>query len=217
MFDYKKDLKPTLKKIGMTQIQLAKILNKNVRTIKFWVSGTNSPTYDGHIQVMKILGLEDNYHPNNNSLISVIDVPVLDFVQAGEFTDSTNVEPIDYIQIPADLVPKNGFSLKVQGESMLYDNCDKQQLNHNYSKFNLYEGENIIIDPNDVNPQSLVGKVVVARNSDGATVKLLYKQNNRLCLMPLNSNFQNNENIKYPDEASIIGKVVTSINIRDLK
>ena len=33
--------------------------------------------------------------------------------------------------------------------------------------------------------------------------------------MPLNSAFQNNDGIKYPDAADIIGKVVTSINIKD--
>ena len=217
MFDYKKDLKPALKKIGMKQIELAKLLNKSDRTVKGWVAGTNTPTYEGHLQIMKILGLEDNYYPSDNSVIPVMDVPVLDFVQAGEFTEATNIDPIDYIQISAELVPENGFSLKVQGESMLYDDSDNQILSHKYAKYSLSEGENILIDPSDVNPQSLIGKVVVARNSDGATVKLLYQHDNKICLMPLNSKFQNNEGIKYPEQASIIGKVVTSINIKDFR
>ncbi len=216
MFDYKKDLKPALKKRGMKQIELAKLLDKSDRTIKNWVAGTNTPTYDGHIEVMKILGLEDNYLPTNNSLIPVIDVPVLDFVQAGEFTESINdIDPIDYLQMPADLVPKNGFYLRVQGESMLYDDSDSQLLSTRYSKYTLLEGENILVDPSQISPQNLIGKVVVAINADGATVKLLHQQNSRLCLMPLNSKFQNNEGIKHPEDASIIGKVVRSINIKD--
>ncbi|MDE4963850.1 LexA family protein, partial [Francisella tularensis] len=60
----------------------------------------------------------------------------------------------------------------------------------------------------------LIDKVVVARNSDGATVKLLYKANNRLYLMPLNSKLQNNHEIKSPADAVIIGRVVKSCNIR---
>ena len=215
MFDYKNDLKPALKRIGMKQIELAQKLGKSDRTIKGWVAGTNCPSYDGHIQVMKILGLEGNYCPNSIAVIAVSNVPVLSYVQAGKFTESQeNIDPIDYLQIPDTLVPKNGFSLRVKGESMLYDSSESQLLNPKYSKYTLYEGENILVDPNQVNPQNLIDKIVVARNSDGATVKLLYKENNRLCLMPLNSKFQNNDEIKSPDEAIIIGRVVNSFNIR---
>ncbi|EDN34967.1 prophage repressor protein [Francisella tularensis subsp. tularensis FSC033] len=215
MFNYKTDLKPALKRIGMKQIELAKKLGKSDRTIKGWVAGTNCPSYDGHIEVMRILGLKDNYCPSDTSIITVTNVPVLSYVQAGEFTESQeNIDPIDYLQIPDTLVPKNGFSLQVQGESMLYDFSESQLLNPKYSKYTIYEGENILVDPNQVNPQDLIDKVVVARNSDGATVKLLYKDNNRLYLMPLNSKLQNNDEIKSPADAVIIGRVVKSFNIR---
>lgn len=215
MFNYKTDLKPALKRIGMTQIELAKKLGKSDRSIKGWVAGTNCPSYDGHIEVMKILGLEDNYYPNDISIMSVTNVPVLSYVQAGEFTESQeNIDPIDYLQIPDSLVPKNGFSLRVQGESMLYDSSESQLLSPKYAKYTLYEDENILVDPSEISPQNLVDKIVVARNSDGATVKLLYKDNNRLYLMPLNSKFQNNDEIKSPADAVIIGRVVNSFNVR---
>ncbi|WP_150464557.1 LexA family protein [Francisella sp. XLW-1] len=215
MFDYKTDLKPALKRIGMTQIELAKKLGKSDRSIKGWVAGTNCPSYDGHIEVMKILGLEDNYYPNDISIMSVANVPVLSYVQAGEFTESQeNIDPIDYLQISDSLVPKNGFSLRVQGESMLYDSSESQLLSPKYARYTLYEDENILVDPSEISPQNLVDKIVVARNSDGATVKLLYKDNNRLYLMPLNSKFQNNDEIKSPADAVIIGRVVNSFNVR---
>ncbi|MDE5010936.1 LexA family transcriptional repressor, partial [Francisella tularensis subsp. holarctica] len=73
---------------------------------------------------------------------------------------------------------------------------------------------NILVDPNHVNPQDLIYKVVVAINSDGATVNLLYKDNHRLYLMPLNSKLQNKDDFKSPADAVIIGRVVTSFNIR---
>lgn len=212
MFDYKRDLKPALKKIGMTQKKLSEILGKSERTVKSWVAGTNKPTYDGHEQIMKVLGI------NTDPIVPVIDVPVLSHVQAGEFTESLeSVDPIDYLSVPIDLVPKNGFALKIDGESMVYDSANEQLLNSKYSKYTLFDGENVLVDPNNINPQSLINKVVVARNSEGSTVKLLYKEKNQLCLMPLNSSFQNNDDIKTPDEAEIIGKVVISINIRDFK
>ena len=53
----------------------------------------------------------------------------------------------------------------------------------------------------------------MAQNSDGATVKLLYKDENKLCLMPLNSNYQDNENIKHPSEAIILGRAIKVINL----
>ncbi|MBY7735304.1 LexA family protein [Francisella philomiragia] len=215
MFNYKTDLKPALKRIGMKQIELAQKLGKSDRTIKGWVAGTNCPSYDGHIEVMKILGLEDNYHPNDTSIVAIANVPVLSYVQAGEFTEAQeSIDPIDYLQIPHSLVPKNGFSLRVQGESMLYDSSESQLLGPKYAKYTLYEGENILVDPSEISPQNLVDKIVVARNSDGATVKLLYKDNNRLYLMPLNSKFQNNDEIKSPTDAVIIGRVINSFNVR---
>ena len=215
MFDYKTDLKSALKRIGMKQIELAQKLGKSDRTIKGWVAGTNCPSYDGHIEVMKILGLEDNYHPNDTSIVAIANVPVLSYVQAGEFTEAQeSIDPIDYLQIPHSLVPKNGFSLRVQGESMLYDSSESQLLGPKYAKYTLYEGENILVDPSEISPQNLVDKIVVARNSDGATVKLLYKDNNRLYLMPLNSKFQNNDEIKSPTDAVIIGRVINSFNVR---
>lgn len=215
MFDYKTDLKPALKRIGMKQVELAQKLGKSDRTIKGWVAGTNCPSYDGHIEVMRILGLEDNYHPNDTSIVAIANVPVLSYVQAGEFTEAQeSIDPIDYLQIPHSLVPKNGFSLRVQGESMLYDSSESQLLGPKYAKYTLYEGENILVDPSEISPQNLVDKIVVARNSNGATVKLLYKDNNRLYLMPLNSKFQNNDEIKSPTDAVIIGRVVNSFNVR---
>lgn len=211
MFVYSKDLKPLLKEKGIKQATLAEKLGISTRAIKGWISGINSPTYERHLELMEILDVENEYANNEN----IVSIPVLSYVQAGEFTDSAiDVEPIDYLKVPKELVPKGGFSLKVQGDSMLYDTSEHQKLESKYSKFNLYDGENIIIDPNDKNIQNLLGKVVVARNNDGATVKLLHKENNGISLMPLNSKYQDNQSILKPDEAEIIGKVVNAYSVR---
>jgi SOS-response transcriptional repressor LexA len=212
MFVYKRDLKPALKKIGMTQKELSKIVGKSERAVKGWVAGTSKPTYGGHEIIMKILGLNEDFSN------TVVNVPVLSYVQAGEFTQSIeDIDPIGHMDLPAKLVPKNAFLLEVKGDSMTFDLSENQRLDQKYCKYSLSEGENILIDPNEVSHQSLIGKVVVARNSEGATVKLLYKEDNKLCLMPLNSKFQNNDDIKTPDDAEIIGKVVNSIRFRDFK
>ncbi len=212
MFVYSKDLKPLLKEKGIKQTTLAEKLDISTRAIKGWIAGVNSPTYDRHLEVMKVLGVEDKYRNNEN----IINIPVLSYVQAGEFTDlALDVEPIDYLKVPKELVPKDGFSLKVQGDSMLYDISENQRLEPKYSRFTLYDSENIIIDPSDKSIQSLIDKVVVARNSDGATVKLLHKENDEIFLMPLNSKYQDNQSILKPDEAEIIGKVVNAYSVRN--
>lgn len=204
MFKYSIDLKPTLKKIGMKQKELAEILGKSERTIKHWVAGVNSPAYDTHLEVMKILGIEESDTDNMS-----IKAPVLSYVQAGEFTQSSDeIDSIRYVNLPINMIPKNGFLLEVKGNSMNYDYSDKQKLDKKYAKYSLDEGETIIVDPNDINIMNLVGKVIVAKNSDGATVKLVYIEDGKLCLMPLNSDFQNNDEIKQPSEAEIIGRVV---------
>lgn len=211
MFVYNKDLKPLLKEKDIKQATLAEKLGISTRAIKGWISGTNSPTYDRHLEVMDILGINSKY----TSEESIVSIPVLNYVQAGEFTNSeAGFEAIEHLKVPKQLVPKNGFSLKVQGNSMLYDAIPTQKLEQKYAKFSLYDGENIIIDPSDKSIQSLIGKVVVARNTDGATVKLLYQDNNEIFLMPLNSQYQDNQSILTPDEAEIIGRVVNAYSVR---
>jgi repressor LexA len=104
----------------------------------------------------------------------------------------------------------------VAGKSMTFDHSDRQILSDKYLKYSMQEGESIVVDPNEVDKSNLVGKVVVARNSDGTTVKLLYKDETGVCFMPLNSYYQNNDEIKYPSEATILGRAVKIIKIDDI-
>lgn len=220
MFDYTTELKPRLKSINMTQKTLAEKLDISTKAIRNWIAGITNPTMNRHEQVMSILGLTSN---PKESLIqkiadtSVIQAPILSYVQAGEFTESpTETDPIGYIDLPADMVPKNGYLLEVTGKSMTFDHSDRQILTDKYLKYSLQEGESIIVDPNQIDINSLIGKVVVAQNSEGATVKLLYKDEGKLCLMPLNSNFQDKNDIKHPSDAIILGRAIKVIKFSDL-
>ena len=221
MFDYKTELKPRLREINMTQKSLAECLGISTKAIRNWIAGTAHPTMSRHEQVMKIIGAHSS-EPSQKidediNHIPVIRVPILSYVQAGKFTASTeDTDALGHMNLPADLVPKNGYLLEVTGKSMTFDHSDRQMLSDKYMRYSLQEGESIIVDPNDVDKDNLVGKVVVACNADGATVKLLYKDEGRLCLMPLNSMYQDNEDIRHPYEATIIGRAVKVIKIDDL-
>lgn len=48
---------------------------------------------------------------------------------------------------------------------MTFDHSDRQILTDKYLKYSLQEGESIIVDPNQIDINSLIGKVVVAQNS----------------------------------------------------
>jgi repressor LexA len=218
MFYYTKELKPKLKAIGITQKILAEKLGISTKAIRNWIVGTASPTMSRHEQVMSILGIDSLINSNDdNSTTLAIKVPILSLVQAGEFTESVeDADPIGYLELPADMIPKNGYLLEVTGKSMTFDHSERQILSDKYLRYSLHEGESIIVDPNQIDINSLIGKVVVAQNSDGATVKLLYKDENKLCLMPLNSNYQDNENIKHPSEAIILGRAIKVIKFGNL-
>ena len=160
-------------------------------------------------------------HNNAELVKKAVEVPILSYVQAGEFThqQESNFKDIQESQLlPADWVPTGAFLLKVVGKSMTYDfaNFDKQKLNPDYARFSIEEGEQVLVDTREVNPYNLEGKVVVAANSDGTTVKLLYREEKGLCLMPLNTEYQNNEYIKRPDDATIIGRVIRIIKIKEV-
>ena len=160
-------------------------------------------------------------HNNAELVKKAVEVPILSYVQAGEFThqQESNFKDIQESQLlPAEWVPTGAFLLKVVGKSMTYDfaNFDKQKLNPDYARFSIEEGEQVLVDTREVNPYNLEGKVVVAANSDGTTVKLLYREEKGLCLMPLNTEYQNNEYIKRPDDATIIGRVIRIIKIKEV-
>ncbi len=143
MFDYTKELKPKLQAIGITQKILAEKLGISTKAIRNWIVGTASPTMSRHEQVMSILGIGNlvNHNENDDSATLAIKVPILDFVQAREFTESlSDVDPIDYLELPADMIPKNGYLLEVTGKSMTFDHSERQIISDKYLKYSLHEG-----------------------------------------------------------------------------
>lgn len=152
---------------------------------------------------------------HNADAVPSIPVPVLSYVQAGEFTNHPEqVQPMRYELMPASSVPKGAFLLDVIGNSMNYDHSEAQILNRDYDRFSIEEGEQVLVDPSELNISNLVGKVIVAKNGDGTTVKLVYQEEKGICLMPLNSRFQNDNDIKKPSEATVIGRVVQVMRIK---
>lgn len=140
-------------------------------------------------------------------------IPVINYVQAGEFTDHPeNVEPLRYeIAAISQNLPENAFALEVKGSSMKFDHSPNQLLDDKFLKYSINAGELVVIDTSQIEENRLFGKIIVAMNGDGTTVKLVYEDEKGLCLMPLNSKYQTRDEIKRPGEVRILGRVVKVI------
>ena len=219
------EIKKEAKKQGYTQESLAKKMGLTRNSISKWFMGFSKPTDARYEQLLEILGfynhmtkcqntLNSSYYSNIIKEVKTLKkIPVINYVQAGEFTQqSQNIEPLRYEIIEmSQSLPENGFALEVRGSSMKFDYSPSQLLDERLAKYSIKDGELVIVDTSKTNPSDLLNKVVVAINSDGTTVKLIYEDEKGLCLMPLNSLYQTQDNIKRPNEATIIGRVVKVI------
>lgn len=126
---------------------------------------------------------------NENSLMRpAIRLPLVGTVTAGQpILAEQNIE--DYLPFPADFVKDdNSFLLRVSGESMI--------------EAGIFDGDIVVVreQKNATN-----GDIVVALvNEESATVKVFYKESNRIRLQPRNSAMQP----IYVDDIMILGKVV---------
>ncbi|APA83259.1 LexA family transcriptional regulator [Francisella tularensis] len=215
-----KELIEELKRTNISKVKLAKECGVSRQSIYQWIDGNAFPKGNTRDKLVNALGLNES--TSTTTISTVIEkvhyVPVLSYVQAGEFTEADEPkEVIEYIPLPANEAPKNSFLMAVRGDSMTYDYSPSQRLKIDYARFSISEGEKVLVDTSKTNIDCLVGKVVVAHNGQGTTVKLVYLEEKGICLMPLNSRFQNNDEIKRPDEARIIGQVIDVINKRNFR
>jgi SOS-response transcriptional repressor LexA len=108
--------------------------------------------------------------------------------------DGRDVEK--YLTFPREMLPKAGtiVAVRVKGESMapLVNDSDV-----------------VLIDLTDRNPKDLVGRMVVAHNGEGVTVKFLRKDHDDYLLVPYNVSLRHEVMILRPKEGwGIVGAVV---------
>jgi SOS-response transcriptional repressor LexA len=108
--------------------------------------------------------------------------------------DARDVE--EYLPFPRKMLPKAGtiVAVRVKGESMA------PLVN---------DGDTVFIDLTARNPKDLVGKMVVAHNSEGVTVKFLRRDHNDFLLVPYNVSLRHEVMILRQKEGwGIVGTVV---------
>ena len=96
------------------------------------------------------------------------EIPLLGFVQAGQPIDLC--EQQETVRIPADMVRKNTYALRVRGNSMIDDN--------------IQEGDIIVIEKRE---SAENGQTVVAMiNGENVTLKKFYIERDGIRLQPAN-------------------------------
>ena len=100
------------------------------------------------------------------------DVPLLGYVQAGEPVDIC--EQQETVRVPANMVRKNTYALRVRGNSMIDDNIE--------------EGDVIVIEKREFahNGQTVVAMI----NGEHVTLKKFYVERDGIRLQPANPEMQ---------------------------
>jgi repressor LexA len=103
---------------------------------------------------------------------AMTDIPLLGFVQAGEPVDIC--EQQETVRVPANMVRKNSYALRVRGHSMIDDN--------------IQEGDVIVIEKRE---HATNGQTVVAMiNGEQVTLKKFYVERDGIRLQPANADMQ---------------------------
>lgn len=186
------------KELKLTQAVLAKLVGVNRVTVTGWESGDYEPG-GSNLQALSaalkcnpqwlIDGTSDpdtdipQTQPTDK--FGVKKIPVLSWVQAGEWTESgmpvTADDASEWIFTSANL-SDGGFALKVRGDSMTNPNGAPS----------IPEGSLVVVDPDFGSPYEASGKIVVAQidGSTEATLKKFVIDGPIKYLIPLNPSYR---------------------------
>jgi len=130
----------------------------------------------------------------NSEISDLVDVPLLGFISAGKPIE--RIESADNISVPANMVRKNTYALKVQGHSMIDDN--------------IQDGDIIIVEKrmSAENGQTVVALI----NNEYVTLKKFFIEKKGIRLQPANPEIQ--PIILQNEEVQVLG-IVSGI-IRNL-
>ena len=122
--------------------------------------------------------------------VSLVEIPLLGTVTAGQPIE--RVEDSERIKVPANMVRKNTYALKVQGHSMIDDN--------------IQDGDIIIVEKHETteNGQSVVALI----NSEQKKKKKFYIEHDGIRLQPANPDM---EPIRLKNEEVQVLGVVTGV------
>lgn len=189
---------------GLTQKAVATHLKTSAAAVTQWENDQTKPNGNNVIHLAKLLKTspemlldgkaQDNQKTFLPHAVEIRVIPILSWVQAGNWTESFSIEELgDNVewQETTAKVSSCAFALKVSGDSMT----------NPYGSPSIPNGSTVIIEPC---PDPDNGKIVVAmlNGSTEATLKKLEKDGLYKYLVPLNPKY---EPMKIDDNCRIIG------------
>lgn len=193
----------------LTQQQIADAIGVSKTSVIYWEKGDNLPKHDSLMALANILGVTPDFllygkgkfssDQNVSSPFPIAGrlIPVISWIQAGTWSSAESV-PLD-MQFNEWLPPnpkcgKNGYGLKVVGESMLPDfrPTDKIYVNPDFQVSDLKTGDLVI---------------VACEGESKATFKKLIIEPNGKYLEPLNPKWHG-KIIELDEGCKLVGKVV---------
>ena len=184
-------LKKEKDRVGWTGKELAEKMGVKPASVSRWLSGKDTPTLENLQKLSTLFKVSMAHLLGESSLL-----PLLSWVQAGDFADALPFS-YDTIEVPM-LIKKPGcFVLQVRGNSM----SRPEGLSY-------FDGCYVVVDPNiDRTPECLLHKVVVARTSEGATIKEFILEGNLKRLHPWNPD-PSFHDLEVTEDTYIIGEVI---------
>ena len=191
--------------LGLTQLDLAKLLGSSQGAITRWERGIDSPPMSALVLLLEMVpedqreiwqsfvGIESN--PVDKT--SLRSIPVLRDAAAAGTPRAVDDREIDFhFSLPRRMLPAGGslVAIPVSGDSMSPV---------------LEDGYIAIIDISARDPKRLVGRMVAAREGDGLTLKWLGQENGMYLLLPQNHSARHPIRVMNQDgDWSIVGEVV---------
>ncbi|MGL5597932.1 MAG: LexA family protein [Aeromonas sp.] len=198
-----------MKKLGITQEQLAEKLGVTQGAIGHWLNKRREPAIDVILDIMRALDLRSinigidgtivSDEPNMElTQIGSQPIPIISYVQAGVWTETSEIRSYDgnisYLTTDLDLGPR-AFAIVIRGNSM-------------ESEF--VEGDQVLIDPDEpLHP----GNFVVAKNGEEEATFKKYRPRGYgedgqevFELVPLNDDYPTMRSDRQPIQ--IIGSMV---------
>jgi len=229
-------------KLGMTQAQFAAALEVGQGNVSKWEKGDNRPVPDVFVRIAGLVegadrfffweeaGLPSEYFMGTaekkmpseivratktviaesfapvgdraSKTADAVLVPLLSDSAAAGSPRAINANDVqEYLTIPRHMLPTSGtiVAVRVKGDSMA------PLVN---------DGNTVFVDLTDRDPRHLVGKMVVAHNGEGVTVKFLRQDKKDLLLVPYNISPRHDVMVFRPREGwSIVGSVVLWIGM----
>ena len=171
-----------------SQKELGKFCGVSDVAVGYWEKDINTPGGEALSKLAKFFNTSIDYilygaEFEGKLVTNMRRVPVISWVQAGQFTECRAAEVFSEVDKWVDTSLKigdNSFALEVKGDSMTNPN----------GLPTIPEGATVIVDP-DAEPRN--GKIVIARldGTNEATVKKLVIDGPQKFLVPLNPRYPN--------------------------